>query len=752
VYSNAALTLFAAMSPEPDEERKLIMDTTIRRLQSSGWWAGLDGFCVVDGTEPTPAFYNWRNPQVAMNIQNSPDLDPDSGSQGAGVVSEGPRTFWNPATATGANMTASSMCIGAFCLNDSNTTGYDIGNATAFRLAASWTDNLMRANMGSGTGVTLAVPNSTGFRGAFREGTQVKLAADDTISAWQTVAVGGLSSANITIGFQGSNMSVRREFCGFWGAVPAGVTDADIAELKAIITDYFNQVNGVYEISCTITDPTGATTSAPYRVFHDGTVLLDGTMIGSSLDIEAEITPAATPGTPVVSWTDVDTTVSTGPWSGSLTGVTPGSDYKVRARLSNLTCTSPRTSGSFGVGWNIGFGGDSLILRDMSIIDSSPTALGDVRRFVGAAYNGTGTGGWPLVSAPKNANERGSVYGGDGSILIGNDLYAAHPTWSFGFLMMAFPGTTLSQWTDGGDPLESITPANMWDAAEYALTNANSKGAPGWSQIGMWIDGHGVNDANLPGPTAASYEALLGTRVSQLRTATGKAALPYAYSVVGSSEGSPSSSGIAVTAASLNAVRQGQLAFWDANKTDYIDISCGNLVCTRVDQVGHVIPLHQRYIAKLRARQILYVLGDETYPACGPQIASVSVTGNSFVVTCTLSGGTTLQGGVSDTDLTGCEITVDGTVRTVSGVDILSATTFGGTFSGAAATTTALFRYLYGAMLDGQFFDGNATPTIVFTPNYVFDDDVVYADAFPGIPLQPSRDTEGDGWMAASVV
>lgn len=750
-YLPDAEKLFLTMATQPTEERKVIINRCIQRLVDTGWWQGMDGCCIVDHDAN---FQNWRNPQVAMNIQNTPDLDPDSGSQGDGVLAEGPRTFWNPTTAVGRRMTASSMFLAVFCLTDSLIAGYDVGNASAFRLAASWSDGLMRANMGSGTGLTMAVPSSAGFRGAFREGAFVKLVADDVISDWLASTVGGLSNANINIGFQSTNVSDRREFGAFWGAVPEGLTDAKIAQFVEAITEYFQAVNGVFEISCTIADPTGATTSAPYRVFHDGVVPLDGTMIGTSLDIEVTITDADDPASTIVAYTDVDTAVSTGPWSGSLTGVPKGYPYKANARLSDLSATSPRTFGKFGVGFNFGFGGDSLIVRDWSDYDptwSRPAALGDVRRFVGAIYNGTGTGGWPLNSSAKNGGERGSAYGGDGTVLIGNDLYAALPTWSFGFLQMAFPGTTLSQWTNGGDPLPSIAPDNMWDAVDYALTSTNSKGAPGWSQIGMWIDNHGVNDADLPGPTAAAYETLLGTRLSDLRTATGNAALPYAYGVVGGSEGSPSSGGVSVSDESINEVRQGQLAFWDANKTDHVHIMCGNVVSKRVDQVGHVIPLHQRYSAKLRARTMLYELGEATHPANGPQIVSVEVTGNNYVVTCVHEGGTILQGETGDTGLTGSELMVDGTLRNVT-CEILSATTFGGTFDGAPATTTALYRYLYGANLDGQLFDGNETPTVLWTPNYIFDNDVVYADAFPGIPLQPSRDTAGGGWMTASVV
>lgn len=752
-HTAAARAEFAVLSSAPDATRKNAIDRLIRRLQASRWWAGMDGCCIVDGTSPTPAFQNWRNPQVAMNIQNAPDLDPDAGSKGAGVVAEGPRTFWNPATASGRNMTASSMFLAVFCLNDSTIAGFDVGCATAFRLAASYSDGLMRANMGSGTGVTMAVTSSAGFRMAVREGTAVRLVADDVISAPQTVAVGALSSSNITIGFVSTAVSDRREFGAFWGAVPAGVTDAEIAEFKDAITEYFLTVNGVYEISCTISDPAGGTSIVPYRVFHDGTVLLDGTMIGTSLDIEAQITATATPGTPVVAWTDVDTAVSTGAWSGQLTGVTPGSNYKAQARLSDLSATSPRTSGQFGVGWNILFTGDSTMFRDSSIIDPAitrPVQVGDVRRFVGAAYNGTSRAGWNVNSALQNGEERGGPWGGDGTILMGNDLTAAFPTWSFGFIQLGHPGTTQSQWTSGGDPLAGLA-INMWDAANYSITSSNIKAAPTWSQIGMVMISTGIGDSNLPGVSAAAWEATADQTLADLRTITGRATLPYCIATAAGSEGSPSSGGISLTDASVNAVRQGQLSFWDNNKTDNVFIICGYTVVKRFDQIGHAIPLHQRYVAKLRARTILHVLGAETYSACGPQITGVTVTGNTFVVTCAHQGGTALVGATGDTGLTGSELVIDGTVRNISTCEILSATTFGGTFDGDPAVSSALYRYLYGASLDGQLFAGNAVPTVIFTPNYVFDNDEVYVDAFPGIPLQPSRDTEGDGWMAASI-
>lgn len=753
-FTTAAQLEFAAASSTPTATRKNLINQLIVRLKASGWWDVMDGCCIVDFTTPTPAFQNWRNTQVTMNIQNTPDLVADAGSRGDGVSAEGPRTFWNPATASGAHMTASSMFMAAFCLSDSIIAGYDLGCANTLRLAASWTDGQMRANMGTGTALAMTVPSSAGFRGAFREGAFVKLVADDVISDWQASATGALASANLTMGFVSTAVSDRREFGAFWGAVPSGLTNAKIAELVDAITEYFLAVNGNYEISCTIADPTGATTVVPYRVFHDGVVPLSGTMIGTSLDIEAQITPASDPSTPVVSYTTVDTSVSTGPWSGTLTGVPVGANYKANARLSDLSATSPRTFGSFGVGFNFMMCGDSTMLRDWTITDITPTdTAGDrVRRFAGAVYNGSGTGGWPVNSAAQNGGERGGPYGGDGTRLIGNALTAALPTWSFGFLQLAYPGTSQSQWTDGGDPLPNTDPPiNMWDSSNYSITSTNSKAAPGWDQIGMVLMSGGIADADLPGVAAATWVGTATQTLSDLRTATGNASLPYSIAACGSSEGSPNPSGIQVSDESVNEIRQGQLAFWDANNTNDVYVICGNVVAKRVDQIGHPIPLHQRYIAMLRARTMLHVLGEADHPACGPQITGVEVTGNSFVVTCAHEGGTLLQGDTADTGLTGSELIVDGTTRTVLTCEILSATTFGGTFDGAAATTTALYRYLYGALLDGQLFDGSPTPTVIFTPNYVFDNDEVYTDAFPGIPLQPSRDTEGDGWMAATV-
>jgi len=759
-FTTASQLEFAAASSTPTPTRKNLINQLIVRLKAAGWWDGMDGCCIVDFTSPTPAFQNWRNTQVGMNIQNTPDLVADAGSQGDGVSAEGPRTFWNPSTASGRNMTATSMFMAVFCLNDSTIAGYDLGCASSLRLSASWTDGQMRANMGTGTGLAMAVPSSAGFRGAFREGQFVKLVSDDVISAWLANTSGALANANLTMGFVSTAVSDRREFGAFWGACPANLTDAKITELVDAITEYFLAVNGNYEISCTITDPTGATTVVPYRVFHNGVVPLNGTMIGTSLDIEARITASSDPSTVIVAYTDVDTTVSTGPWSGVLTGVPVGSNYKANARLSDLSATSPRTFGNFGVGFNFLMCGDSSMVRDWTITDISPadTAGDKVRRFSGTVYNGNGTGGWPVNSAAQNGGERGGPYGGDGARLIGNELSAALPTWSFGFVQLAYPGTSLSQWTDGGEPLPNTDPPfNMWESTDYSLTSANSKGAPGWSQIGMVLDSGGINDADLPGVSAATWEATADQRLADLRTETGNAALPWCITACGSSEGSPNPNGIQVSNASVNAVRQGELAFWDANKTDEVYIICGNVVAKRADQVGHPIALHQRYIAKLRARTMLYVLGQlyslplADHPACGPQIVSVAVTGNSFVVTCAHEGGTLLQGDTADTGLTGSELIVDGTVRAVLTCEILSATTYGGTFDGAAATSTALYRYLYGALLDGQIFDDSPTPTVVFVPNYIFDNDEVYTDAFPGIPLQPSRDTEGDGWMAATV-
>lgn len=745
-----SIAIYAATAYAPPSNHKAAIDRAIRRMMAAGIWDRLDGFAPVDGVNPVPGVVNWKHPEVPCTIVNDMgglSLVPYSGWEGDGLNQQGIDTNWNPATA-GGNLTASSMMYFVFILSDSNIAGYDIGISDSSKLAASFSNSEIRANMGSGTAAILAVDNSVGFTLASRNGTQVTVCRDDFIAAPQTIAVGAVTSAEVKMGFVGPDLSNRRGFCGGWGG---HLTNTQITALKSIVFDYWTEVNGEFEISCTINEPGGGLVTVPYRVFNAGIGLFDGTMVGAMKDVAVEVTPSADPFTPVVAFTTVDTGVSTGDWSGPLPGIPVGVAYKARSKLTDDSSFSPRTPGEFGVGLVILKFGDSNMGRQFSIQDLSiarPIQVGTQHRFTGGGFPNSATfgganpptarGGWPRNDSPLVVGERGGPYGGDGCILLGNVLTALQPTWAFGFLQLAQGGSTVSEWTDGGTVVPALLPvgSNYWDVLNAHIIGTRARGAPQWSQIGGIDYRNGPSDTHIPlGNSAADIEAQLGTLLSQLRAAIGSDVWFNIHSC-GSTLGNGST--IVNDDESVNAVRQGNLNFYDNNKTDGVGLLGTPAIYTRLDNVGHWIPLHERYAYTLEGWQDAYQMGWVAYGAQGPEIDTATATlgDNDIFIDVVHAGGTSLQditGNPAGAGLTGWRVQVDSVLRTVTDAVLVSGqiklTVDGAVFTGGDVVE---FDYLYGRTPDAT--------------NPVFDNVPLYTDAFPGFALQPSR-----LWVTATV-
>jgi hypothetical protein len=124
-FTPEAETLFAAMSPAPDNARKIVINNLIVSLINDGIWSKLDVLWVMAAHDAQAARLNWKTPaSFALTAVNSPTFTTDRGYAGNGSTSS-LNTGWNPAT-NGSQYTLNSAALG-FWVNAGTDTADSTG-------------------------------------------------------------------------------------------------------------------------------------------------------------------------------------------------------------------------------------------------------------------------------------------------------------------------------------------------------------------------------------------------------------------------------------------------------------------------------------------------------------------------------------------------------------------------------------------------------------------------------------------------
>lgn len=82
-FSPQAETLFAAMSPEPNDAQKAAINNFINAIL--GFWSKFDGLYVLHSYDSQPSLLNWKNPAQSAVTVAGPVFTAYSGWQGDGV-------------------------------------------------------------------------------------------------------------------------------------------------------------------------------------------------------------------------------------------------------------------------------------------------------------------------------------------------------------------------------------------------------------------------------------------------------------------------------------------------------------------------------------------------------------------------------------------------------------------------------------------------------------------------------------------
>jgi hypothetical protein len=246
LYAEESTALFAAMSSQPTDERKLQIDAFIVSVKATGVWSLLDVFYMFASHDSQAARLNWKNPGTltATVAAGSPTFTTDRGYTGDGLtayISLG----YDPSVSS-LGMALNSAHAGCYGLTSSVNAHADLTSFNLNRLAirvrsGSTSNQQIRISTGSSTNMATGgnVPhhivasrvesaNQRGYRnGVF-----------DTTGAVASSALPG----DIRVFGDGTVFSDRQIACVHVGQ---GLTDQNVADCYSAINTYLSAVGAV---------------------------------------------------------------------------------------------------------------------------------------------------------------------------------------------------------------------------------------------------------------------------------------------------------------------------------------------------------------------------------------------------------------------------------------------------------------------------------------------------------------------------
>lgn len=113
-YEGESLSLFSAMTTQPNDTRKRAINKFIKRLKDNGTWNLLDTLWVMAAHDQQASRLNWKSPGTyTLTEVNSPTWTLDQGYTGNGS-SMYLDTGFNPSS-NGVNFILNSGCLSVYC-------------------------------------------------------------------------------------------------------------------------------------------------------------------------------------------------------------------------------------------------------------------------------------------------------------------------------------------------------------------------------------------------------------------------------------------------------------------------------------------------------------------------------------------------------------------------------------------------------------------------------------------------------------
>jgi hypothetical protein len=226
VWDPDAEALFARMTAQPDNARKIVINDCIVALKAAGAWPLLDVLWVLAAHDEQAALLNWKGvtaPLVALNTA----FAVDRGFTGSVAVSARIHTRYNP-TVNGVNYTQDDASLWVWSRTGSLSSVGDVGTIVPPIAVVC----AMNANGDISIGINDAAPNETGtpssigFSGASRSDAGFKKAWHNGVQLGAdmlTTSNGVPDMEQWICGASPSSYSTRQIAAAAWGASLAGM-------------------------------------------------------------------------------------------------------------------------------------------------------------------------------------------------------------------------------------------------------------------------------------------------------------------------------------------------------------------------------------------------------------------------------------------------------------------------------------------------------------------------------------------------
>lgn len=166
-FEAEAVTLFAAMSVQPSDARKSLINSMIVSLKSGGIWDRFSTLWITAAHDAQAARLNWKAPgSFALTAVNSPTFTTDRGYAGNGTTSY-LDTGWDPSNNGGGVYTQNNAHIAVWnrtsrAINTSCALG-QVTTGGAINMFLRYTGGLVFTRVNDATSGGLAVAGSSGL-------------------------------------------------------------------------------------------------------------------------------------------------------------------------------------------------------------------------------------------------------------------------------------------------------------------------------------------------------------------------------------------------------------------------------------------------------------------------------------------------------------------------------------------------------------------------------------------------------------
>ena len=249
-YETESVAYFAAMSVQPDDTRKGLLNTLIATLKTGGVYANLDWLNINAAHDAQAARVNVITPSQVASAVNAPTFTTDRGYTGDGATSY-LDTGWNPSTASSPKFVRDSCHMGVWCgTNVQSSAMTDVGNVFAMMNSRNNPNAIRYTPQLSGViGTTYAPTTSVGhsmwqrttslLHEVARDGAQVHTGSNASLAVPNSNILICAQNNSTTGTITPANYSSRRIQAVHWGAQ---LTSGQITTLYNALSAYMTAV------------------------------------------------------------------------------------------------------------------------------------------------------------------------------------------------------------------------------------------------------------------------------------------------------------------------------------------------------------------------------------------------------------------------------------------------------------------------------------------------------------------------------